>query len=303
MGLTSLLHWPLLPILSSYCRFPSIALLPFLLWRQDMQDLPQSGSLLLVFASRSGFSALRISLNEGKSPVGVVNRILTVLLVDSLAPSVAPPWFSHSLPSLSYRSLRPQSPRGPALTWTPVPPWVLGSVSTAREICPAGETQTTLKSRVKYQAGAPLLLLLTALRMKATSAQQSSLWCSLWPLLHSFSAESTWLRSTSLTMNYEQCATSSWYDRGFMEFESGPVCAMQKGRWDCLWKGNPGCHWNNRVDFLTRWVCVWGDSCCVQRSPETLYNTDRCVILNIQQLLLLSVFVCIATSRMWNINY
>lgn len=174
-----------------------------------MWDLPQSGSLLPVFASRSGFSALRISLNEGKSPVGVIQRnwVLMVLLVDS-SPSDAPPWFSYSLPSFSYRSLQPQSPRGSALMWTPVPPWVLGSVSTAREICPAGETQTPLKSRVKYQAGAPLLRLLTVLRMKATPAQQSSSWCSLWPLLHSFSAESTWLRSTSLTMNYEQCA--SW---------------------------------------------------------------------------------------------
>lgn len=33
-----------------------------------MRDLPQSGSLLLVLASRSGFSALRISLNEGEKP-------------------------------------------------------------------------------------------------------------------------------------------------------------------------------------------------------------------------------------------
>lgn len=126
---------------------------------------------------------------------------MRVLLVDSLAPSAAPPRFSY-LPSFSYRSLQPQSPRSPALTWTPVPPWVLG-----REICPAGETRTTLKSRVKSQAGAPLLLLLTVLRTRATPAQQSSSWCSLWPLLHSFSAESTWLRSTSLTTNYEQCAS------------------------------------------------------------------------------------------------
>lgn len=130
-----------------------------------------------------------------------------VLLMDALASSAAPPWFSYSLPSFSYRSLQPQSRRGTPLTWTPVPPWVLGNVSTAREICPAGETQTTLKRRVKYQASAPLLLLLTVLRMKATPAQQSSSWCSLWPLLHSYSAESTWLRSTSLTMNYEQCAS------------------------------------------------------------------------------------------------
>lgn len=113
---------------------------------------------------------------------------------------------SYSLPSFSYRSLQPQSPRGRALTWTPVPPRVSGSVSTAPEICP-GETQTTLKSRAKYQAGAPLLLLPTVLRTKATPAQQSSSWCSLWPWLHSFSAESTWLRSTSLIMNYEQCAS------------------------------------------------------------------------------------------------
>lgn len=118
-----------------------------------------------------------------------------------------------SLP-FSYRNLLPQSQKAHVLMWIPVPVplWVLGSAIKGQEICPAGEIpppQTTLKSReMEYPAGAPLLQLLTVLGMKATPAQGSSLWCSLWLLLHSFSAESTWLRSTSLTMNYEQCASS-----------------------------------------------------------------------------------------------
>lgn len=125
--------------------------------------------------------------------------------------------------------------------WIPasVPLWVLGSAIMGQEIPPAGEIpppQTTLKSReMEYPAGAPSLLLLTVLGMKATLAQWSSLWCSLWLLLHSFSAESTWLRSTSLTMNYEQCASSKgfslliWPWLG-MEFETVSLSSTQKGK-------------------------------------------------------------------------
>lgn len=121
----------------------------------------------------------------------------------------------------------------------PVPLWVLGSAIKGQEICPAGEIpppQTTLKSReMEYPAGAPLLQLLTVLGVKATPAQGSSLWCSLWLLLHSFSAESTWLRSTSLTMNYEQRASSKGHSlliwpRLGMEFETVSPSGTQKGK-------------------------------------------------------------------------
>uniref|UniRef100_A0A8C5I606 UBC core domain-containing protein n=1 Tax=Gouania willdenowi TaxID=441366 RepID=A0A8C5I606_GOUWI len=47
--------------------------------------------------------------------------------------------------------------------------------------------------------GQPLCLQTGSIRMKATRARPPSFWCSLWPWLCSFSAESTWHKSTSLT--------------------------------------------------------------------------------------------------------